>query len=135
MGETHRSGGVRRCPEGVGAHVGHTRSLSGRASGSNCSGMVCAVGGAACDKATLDLLSRGEFATGECARAGDGVTSTVISGCVSFEHRQDTFGAVGSPRGNQASVVLAERLRREFTCHPSIVGFTLFWGQRCCGEK
>ena len=90
--------------------------------------MGCAVGGAACDKATLDFLSRSEFTTGECSRAGDGVTSTVISGCLSFEHRQDTFGAVGSPRGNQASVVLAERLRREFTCHPSIVGFTLSWG-------
>lgn len=89
---------------------------------------------AARDEAPLDLPGSGEFSSGECSRPLDSVTDAVVGRRIGFEHREHAFRTIGGPRCNKASVDLGQGLRRERSCHASIVELKLLCGLLTAGS-
>jgi len=73
------------------------------------------VSGSAGDEPAANLTSRIEVAASERPSSKDRITCSSVGRGFLFEQGEHSLGAVGRPRGDNAAVCFAERLRRRHT--------------------
>jgi len=104
-------GGVRGRSQGVRAHMCNGRGLSCRSRGGHSRRTAHLTSSAVTGEAAPDLLRDVEFTAGKGPCPGDRVTGTAVPRSLGLEEPQHSLRAVRRPRGDDAPVGFAQRLR------------------------